>query len=122
MRQRFEVELPLRALFEAPTVAALALRVEEAQREARARRGSGAPALVPVERHGPLPLSFAQQRLWFLDQLEPGRARSTTCRWRCGCTGRLDVAALQRSARGARARGTRRCARASRRWTARRCR
>ncbi|HZI13366.1 MAG TPA: amino acid adenylation domain-containing protein, partial [Myxococcus sp.] len=64
----FGVELPLRQLFEAPTVAALAPRIEEAQRE---RDTARKPPLVPVSRTGPLPLSFAQQRLWFLDRLEP---------------------------------------------------
>ncbi len=67
------VELSLRALFEAPTVAALAVEVAEL----RSRGGTAGapplvPALVPVLREGALPLSFAQQRLWFLDQLEPG--------------------------------------------------
>ncbi len=69
IRHLFQVELPLRSLFEEPTVAGLARRVESAMREDRA---SGAPALEPVPRTGELPLSFAQERLWFLDQLEPG--------------------------------------------------
>ncbi|TSC19392.1 condensation domain-containing protein, partial [Corallococcus sp. Z5C101001] len=67
VRMETGAELPLRALFEAPTVEALALRLE--------KTGSAkAPALVPVSRDAPLPLSFAQQRLWFIDQLEPGTA------------------------------------------------
>jgi len=70
LRAAFEVDVPLRDLFEAPTLAALAARVEAAQRAL----GSAAlaPPLVPVTRQGPLSLSFAQQRLWFIDQLEPG--------------------------------------------------
>ncbi|MCP3140550.1 non-ribosomal peptide synthetase [Pyxidicoccus xibeiensis] len=60
------VELSLRALFEAPTVAALAERVEST------RSGVRAPPLLPVPRAGDLSLSFAQQRLWFLDGLRPG--------------------------------------------------
>ncbi|MFL5382416.1 MAG: amino acid adenylation domain-containing protein, partial [Longimicrobiaceae bacterium] len=70
VRLVFGVEVPLRALFEGPTVAELAGRVEEIRR-------AGAPALppvVPVERTGALPLSFAQERLWFIDRLEPGSA------------------------------------------------
>jgi amino acid adenylation domain-containing protein len=70
LREALGVELPLRVLFEAPTVAELAGRVE-------ALRRAGLPVLppvVPVEREGPLPLSFAQERLWFLDRLEPGSA------------------------------------------------
>ncbi|HVR97061.1 MAG TPA: amino acid adenylation domain-containing protein, partial [Thermoanaerobaculia bacterium] len=59
------VELPLRRLFGARTLAELARAVRED------RRGLQAP-IVPVPREGDLPLSFAQQRLWFLDQLEPG--------------------------------------------------
>jgi len=71
VRKTTGVELPLRVLFENPTVAQLA-----AQIEAALRRGtvSSAPPLVPVARDGELPLSFAQQRLWFLDRLEPGSA------------------------------------------------
>ena len=71
LQARFGVELPLGTLFEAPTVAALAREVED-----RRRRGetAGAPPIVPVPRDGGLPLSFAQQRLWLLDRLDPGSA------------------------------------------------
>jgi amino acid adenylation domain-containing protein/non-ribosomal peptide synthase protein (TIGR01720 family) len=66
----FGVKLPIAALFETPTVAGLALGLEEALQSGADRT----PPLVPVPREGPLPLSFAQQRLWFIDQLGPGRA------------------------------------------------
>ena len=62
----------MRALFEAPTVAELSERVEAWQRE---QQGLLAPPIVPVPRTQRLPLSFAQQRLWFLDQLEPNNPR-----------------------------------------------
>ncbi len=68
IREAFQVELPLRALFEAPTVAGLAERVALLQRE---QHGLEAPPLTRIPREGAIPLSFAQQRLWFLDQLEP---------------------------------------------------
>ncbi|HEX2164348.1 MAG TPA: amino acid adenylation domain-containing protein, partial [Thermoanaerobaculia bacterium] len=68
-RQAFRVEVPLRALFEAPTVAELAGRVEALQREDTAR---SAPPIRRVPREGPLPLSLAQHRLWVVDRLEPG--------------------------------------------------
>ncbi len=60
--------MPLRSLFEAPTVAAMAARIVCASQEAS---GLVTPPLVPVPRDGDLPLSFAQQRLWFLDRLAP---------------------------------------------------
>ncbi|HEU4881353.1 MAG TPA: amino acid adenylation domain-containing protein, partial [Longimicrobium sp.] len=68
VRDVFAIELPLRALFEGPTVAALAGRVEEMRRAEL----PVLPPVVPAERTGPLPLSFAQERLWFIDRLEPG--------------------------------------------------
>ena len=72
VRDAFGVELPLRTVFAARTVEALA-------REVRALREDDARALAlpPVEasaERGPAPLSFSQQRLWFLDQWEPGSA------------------------------------------------
>ncbi|HEY0727480.1 MAG TPA: condensation domain-containing protein, partial [Pyrinomonadaceae bacterium] len=68
VRETCGVELALRELFESPTVRALALAVEAAR---RADDGGLAPPIVAVSRDRDLPLSFAQQRLWFLDQLEP---------------------------------------------------
>ncbi|MFP2912261.1 amino acid adenylation domain-containing protein, partial [Pyxidicoccus sp. 3LFB2] len=69
IRSTFQVELPLRALFEAPTLSALATRLEVALQEGQ---GVSQPPLTRASRTEALPLSFAQQRLWFLDRLEPG--------------------------------------------------
>ena len=70
LRDVLGVEVSVRALFEAPTVAGLARAVDEA------RRGDApaAPPLVAAAHEGAIPLSFAQQRLWLLQQLEPGSA------------------------------------------------
>ncbi|HEX9732039.1 MAG TPA: amino acid adenylation domain-containing protein [Thermoanaerobaculia bacterium] len=65
VRQAWQVELPLAELFAAPTVAGLATRLE------RARGGRPARAYVPVPRNGELPLSSAQEQLWFLQRLDP---------------------------------------------------
>jgi len=92
VRELFGVELPLRALFEGPTVAEMARRVEEMRR-------AGLPVLppvVPAGRTGALPLSFAQERLWFIDRLEPGsEVYNIPVAWRLA--GALDVAALERA-------------------------
>ncbi|HEX2568766.1 MAG TPA: MupA/Atu3671 family FMN-dependent luciferase-like monooxygenase [Polyangia bacterium] len=87
------VELPLRALFEAPTVAMLAARIDQGL---RAGRKSAAPPLTPQPRNGPVPLSFAQQRLWFLEQLEPGQA-TYNVPMALRLRGRLDRALLEHS-------------------------
>ncbi len=70
VRQTFGAELPLRRLFEAPTIAALAREIEAE----RAGGEAGLPPILPAPRAAPPPLSFAQERLWFLDQLQPGGA------------------------------------------------
>ncbi|MFP2930484.1 amino acid adenylation domain-containing protein, partial [Pyxidicoccus sp. 3LG] len=93
MRTAFGVELPLRDLFEAATLESLALRVDVA---IRAGQGIHTPPLVPAPRSGEVPLSFAQQRLWFLDQLEPDSAFynvPATVR----LEGALDITALERA-------------------------
>ena len=92
VRQAFGVEVALREMFEGPTVEELAQRIEAARREQQV----AAPPIEPVRRDRPLPLSFAQQRLWFLDQLEPGNAfynSPATVRLR----GELNVEALERT-------------------------
>ncbi|HVR11005.1 MAG TPA: amino acid adenylation domain-containing protein, partial [Thermoanaerobaculia bacterium] len=65
------VELPVRTLFEHPKLIDLAAAVERAGR-AKAGTERGAPRALPAEER--LALSFAQQRLWFIDRLEPGSA------------------------------------------------
>ncbi len=90
LKQILHLDLPLRLLFEAPTIATFAARLTDQQTAATM-------PLRAVPRDGtPLPLSFAQQRLWFLDQLEPGSAAYnllTAVR----LLGALDLTALQRS-------------------------
>ncbi|WP_328649576.1 amino acid adenylation domain-containing protein [Amycolatopsis sp. NBC_00348] len=82
-------EVPLRALFADPTVADLARLLDER------RTGRRIPPIERVAGDGDLfPLSFAQQRLWLLDQLEPGSTEYVVpLAWRL--TGTLDVAALE---------------------------
>ncbi|AXE88333.1 Gramicidin S synthase 2 [Streptomyces sp. Go-475] len=95
IRKLLGVEVPLRVLFDAATVEELAARVRAEQGKGL---GQGAPALEPVDRSGPLPLSFAQQRLWYLDQLTPGSDFYTMCdAYRV--RGPLDLDALQRALR-----------------------
>ncbi|HEX6290054.1 MAG TPA: amino acid adenylation domain-containing protein, partial [Herpetosiphonaceae bacterium] len=89
----FGVELPLRSIFEGPTIAELTRRIMTAQHAAAQRH---APPIAPVGRDQPLPLSFAQQRLWLLDQFEPESA-SYIIPIALRLTGSLDVAALQQS-------------------------
>ncbi|MBZ4422263.1 non-ribosomal peptide synthetase [Myxococcus sp. RHSTA-1-4] len=93
VRAAMGVELPLRELFAAPTVEGLAARVGPTR--APALQGQP-PAIVPVPRTGPLPLSFAQQRLWFIDQLEPGSATYNMPTF-VRLQGALDVDSLRRA-------------------------
>ncbi len=61
-----QVEIPVRTIFEKPTIVELAQHVEQALHNGQI---TVAPPLVPVARMQHMPLSFAQQRLWFLHQL-----------------------------------------------------
>jgi amino acid adenylation domain-containing protein len=69
IRQGLNVNLPLSALFDAPNVRALAVRVDM---EMKKGAGTELPPMKVAGREEVLPLSFAQQQLWFIDQLEPG--------------------------------------------------
>ncbi len=90
VREAFGVNLPLAAVFEEPTVAHLAARVE---RLLRADARTELPPLEPAPRDGELPLSFAQERLWFLDQIDPG-SPAYNIPLAVRLTGALDAAAL----------------------------
>ncbi len=91
VRKAFGLEIPLRNLFASPTIAELAKHIEKAKPKL-----SSVPFLVPVDRNQELPLSFSQQRLWFLHQLDPDSTAyngSDLVRLQ----GTLNVAALEES-------------------------
>ncbi len=71
IRETFQVEMPLRRLFETPTVAGLAEHLELSRLDGQSFQLS---PIQPLPRDKDLPLSFAQQRLWFIDQLDPGNS------------------------------------------------
>lgn len=84
----FGIEVPLRMVFEAPMLS------DQAERLAALLSGGLiAPPIRAVSRAGGLPLSFAQERLWFIDQLEPGNPRFNLPA-AVRLTGKLDVAAF----------------------------
>ncbi|MGB9178609.1 MAG: amino acid adenylation domain-containing protein [Pyrinomonadaceae bacterium] len=93
VRKSFTVDLPVRGLFESPTVAGLARRIEAATEFGKA---ASAQPLVPVSRENALPLSFAQQRLWFIHKLEPSSS-AYNMPVAVRLKGRLDFAALEQT-------------------------
>jgi len=91
-------QVPQRVLFEAPTVAGVVrwLRSPEGAATTTAQATAAQAGIPRAQRSAPLPLSFAQQRLWFLDQLRPGTSTfniPAAVRLR----GALDAGALERS-------------------------
>ncbi|MGC2745759.1 MAG: amino acid adenylation domain-containing protein, partial [Candidatus Angelobacter sp.] len=89
VRASFDIELPIRAIFETPTVSQLLLRMKSSTRDLL-------PALHSQHRPAHLPLSFGQQRLWFLQQLE---SDNTDYNWpeAVYLRGELDTGALERA-------------------------
>ncbi|HEU5383472.1 MAG TPA: amino acid adenylation domain-containing protein [Ktedonobacteraceae bacterium] len=68
----FQINIPVRLLFDAPTIAELMPSIESAR-----HKDTPIPELEPASRAQRIPLSYSQQRLWFFDQLEPGSALYT---------------------------------------------
>jgi amino acid adenylation domain-containing protein len=93
IRNIFKVELPLRELFATATLGELALVIEQLQQQ---NLQLSAPPIVPRAKNTDLPLSFAQQRLWFLDQLQPLSA-FYNIPVALRLVGTLNVAALEQS-------------------------
>ncbi|MFW9080921.1 non-ribosomal peptide synthase/polyketide synthase [Pseudomonas sp. P2757] len=89
VRQQLGVELPLSELFANPELAAVAEVLTRAGR-------STLPDILPAARDEALPLSFAQQRLWFLAQMEGGNAAYNIALG-LRLRGRLDQSALQQA-------------------------
>ncbi|MDG9720864.1 non-ribosomal peptide synthetase [Streptomyces sp. DH24] len=87
VRNVFEIELPVRALFDAQTVAALAEKVVDSST-------GGRPPVRPAQRPERVPLSFAQRRLWFLNRME-GPSGTYNIPLAVRLSGTLDVPALR---------------------------
>ncbi|MGZ5581455.1 MAG: amino acid adenylation domain-containing protein, partial [Methylobacter sp.] len=90
IRESFDIEMPLRTVFEYP------LLREQAEWLDRQQRGSELPAILPLAEGEPLALSFAQQRLWFLAQLA-GQSATYNMPAALRLEGRLDEDALQKA-------------------------
>jgi amino acid adenylation domain-containing protein len=88
LREKLGVEVPLRALFDRAALADFAALLPAVQRAAL-------PAIAAADRSQPLPLSFPQQRLWFLDQLNHEASAAYHMPAALRLSGRLDKAALR---------------------------
>ncbi|MCC6558329.1 MAG: amino acid adenylation domain-containing protein [Polyangiaceae bacterium] len=92
IRRRYGVDVTFQEIFADPTIAGLAAIVEARIDRAAPERGASPAA----PRGAPLPLSFAEERLWFLDRLAPGSA-AYNCPALFRLEGPLDAGALERS-------------------------
>jgi len=100
LRHIFQIELPLRHVFEFPTIAGLAQAVETMKRAASQAltrtQQVQIPPIVPVSRNCHLPLSFAQEGLWFIHQLNPNLPTYNSPA-AIRLTGSLNIPAFQQS-------------------------
>ena len=95
-RKAFNVELQVRDIFTADTIESLAAEVKALIAHKPLGDREALP-LVPLSQRDALPLSFAQQRLWFLDQFEDGQETLYNMPWALRLDGALDVPALQQA-------------------------
>ena len=97
LRDELEMDIPVRRLFEAPTVAEFARQIRTLQQgDAHGQEEAAARLIPPAPRDRELPLSFAQQRLWFLHQLE-GPSSTYNIPLVLELAGPLDLEALNRA-------------------------
>ncbi len=93
LSQTFQIDLPLRTLFEKPTTTDLAKSIKQARQTDQRRQAPPIARRIQTEN---LPLSFAQQRLWFIDRLQPGNlAYNISSAYRL--TGLLNTTALEQA-------------------------
>jgi len=91
IQEAFRIEVVPQVLFDSPTLRGMARKIEEAASIAV----DSSSNVLPVQFEGPPPLSFGQERLWFLDQVGGGAQYNIPASLRL--RGELDVEALERS-------------------------
>ncbi|MCR8844949.1 amino acid adenylation domain-containing protein [Paenibacillus sp. SC116] len=94
IRQQLDCQIPLRVLFEKPTIAAIAEYIHANAMDQSVQ--ISAEGIGVADRRSALPLSFGQQRLWFLEQLDPGNASYLIPSF-YRLNGQLDIQALEQS-------------------------
>ena len=93
IREAFELEVPLSEIFTSPTISQLEPRLSQLRMD---KNGLSLPTIEPRESGRQLPLSWAQERLWFLNQLER-ESNTYNMPWTIRVSGHLDMSALEQS-------------------------
>jgi amino acid adenylation domain-containing protein/non-ribosomal peptide synthase protein (TIGR01720 family) len=96
VRAVFQIELPLRHIFSTPTLAGLAESIQHIEVDRQAKPPQEFSLIHPVPRTGSIPLSFSQERVWFLNELEPGSIAYNT-QLTIDFKGQLNIAALEQA-------------------------
>ena len=91
IHEQFDIKLGLRTLFDTSTVRGMATAIDTTPKR---KRSAVESAIVPTSRNTWLPLSFAQQRLWFLEQYQPGLT-AYNCASAYHITGHLEINVLE---------------------------